>query len=118
MPNGGLANCLLWIDKIGDALAMPVIHDCLATSYEEFICAIEESPVRAVDLMKRRVRRLRRMNNLTESVGPPKRGLRDMSLDRQRSVGPAELDPEAGALSRTMAWQRLKSPTAATKLAA
>src|SRR5271157_2160259 len=78
--------------------------ECLATSYEEFIAAIEESPERAVGFMKTLVRRLRQMNDLMGSTSPPGRGLREMVRDWQKSVGPNKLNPEVAALSWTMLW--------------
>lgn len=77
--------------------------ECLATSYEEFISAIEENPERAVGFMKTLVRRLRQMNDLLEAPGSSKRGLRGMLRDWQ-SEGPNKLDPEVSALSWTMLW--------------
>jgi CRP-like cAMP-binding protein len=77
---------------------------CLAASYEEFIAAIEDHPERAVAFMKTLVRRLRQMNDLMESLGPDRRGLRGMIRDFRKSVGPAEFDREAADLSWTMLW--------------
>jgi CRP/FNR family transcriptional regulator, cyclic AMP receptor protein len=74
--------------------------ECLATSYQEFIAAIQENPERAVGFMKTLVRRLRKMNELLESVSPEGRGFRAMLLECQPSVG----SPEAAALSWTMLW--------------
>ena len=78
--------------------------DCLATSYEEFIAAIEDHPERAVGFMKTLVRRLRQMNDLMESIGPDRRGLRGRIRDWQKSVEPFQLDPDVVALSWTMLW--------------
>jgi CRP/FNR family transcriptional regulator, cyclic AMP receptor protein len=78
--------------------------ECLAISYEEFIGAIEDHPERAVAFMKTLVRRLRQMNDLMESLGPDRRGLRGMIDEWRKSVGPAELDREAADLSWTMLW--------------
>ena len=78
--------------------------ECLATSYEDFIAAIEDNPDRAVAFMKTLVRRLRQMNELMETADPGKRGIRAMVRDWQKSVGPAERDPEVSALSWTMLW--------------
>ncbi len=78
--------------------------ECLATSYEEFIAAIEDHPERAVAFMKTLVRRLRQMNNLMESLGPDRRGLRGMVREWRKSVGPAEIDREVADLSWTMLW--------------
>ena len=49
--------------------------ECLATSYEEFISAIEENPERAVGFMKTLVRRLRQMNESVGSSGSRQTGL-------------------------------------------
>jgi CRP/FNR family cyclic AMP-dependent transcriptional regulator len=78
--------------------------ECLATSYEEFIAAIEENPGRAVEFMKTLVGRLRQMNDLMASMGPSRRGLREVFSDWRRSVAPIELDPDVVALSWTMLW--------------
>ena len=78
--------------------------ECLATSYEEFISAIEDNPYRAVAFMKTLVKRLRQMNELLEKEGPDRRGLRGMVGDWRKSVGPAELNPKAADLSWTMLW--------------
>ncbi len=77
--------------------------ECLATSYGEFISAIEENPERAVGFMRTLVRRLRQMNDLLEAQGSSKRGLRGLLRDWQ-SEGPNKLDPEVSALSWTMLW--------------
>jgi CRP/FNR family transcriptional regulator, cyclic AMP receptor protein len=74
--------------------------ECLATSYQEFIAAIQENPERAVGFMKTLVRRLRKMNELLESASPEGRGFRAMLLECQPHGG----SPEAGALSWTMLW--------------
>ncbi len=78
--------------------------ECLATSYEDFIAAIEDNPDRAVAFMKTLVRRLRQMNELMETADPGKRGIRAMVRDWQKSIGPVERDPEVTALSWTMLW--------------
>jgi CRP-like cAMP-binding protein len=75
--------------------------ECLATSYEEFIAAIEGDPQRAVEFMKTLVRRLRQMNDLMASADPRRRGLRAMVRDW---VAPAELDPDVVVLSWSMLW--------------
>jgi CRP/FNR family transcriptional regulator, cyclic AMP receptor protein len=74
--------------------------ECLATSYQEFIAAIQENPERAVGFMKTLVRRLRKMNELLETASPEGRGFRAMLLECQPSGG----SPEAAALSWTMLW--------------
>jgi CRP/FNR family transcriptional regulator, cyclic AMP receptor protein len=78
--------------------------ECLATSYADFIAAIEDNPERAVGFMKTLVRRLRQMNELMESVGPDRRGIRERVRDWQKAVGPVAPDPEVSALSWTMLW--------------
>ncbi len=78
--------------------------ECLATSYEEFISAIEDHPERAVAFMKTLVRRLRLMNELLETLGPEGRGLRGMIRELRKSVAPAELDRDVVDLSWTMLW--------------
>ena len=78
--------------------------ECLATSYDEFVAAIEDHPDRAVAFMKTLVRRLRQMNALIESLGPDRRGLRGMIDDWRKSVEPAALNRDAADLSWTMLW--------------
>jgi CRP/FNR family transcriptional regulator, cyclic AMP receptor protein len=78
--------------------------ECLSTSYEEFVAAIEENPARAVGFMKTLVRRLRQMNDLIERANPRRGGFRALFLDWQKSDGPHKLSPEAAALSWTMLW--------------
>ncbi len=78
--------------------------ECLVTSYEEFIAAIEEYPERAVAFMKTLVRRLRQMNELMETMGLEKNGLRGMVRELRKSVGPAEFDRNVADLSWTMLW--------------
>jgi CRP/FNR family transcriptional regulator, cyclic AMP receptor protein len=74
--------------------------ECLAASYQDFISAIEENPERAVGFMKTLVRRLRKMNELLETVNPDGQGLRALLLECQPSPG----SPEASALPWTMLW--------------
>jgi CRP/FNR family transcriptional regulator, cyclic AMP receptor protein len=78
--------------------------ECLATSYEEFIGAIETYPERAVGFMKTLVRRLRLMNELLERGGQDKHGLRTLIHNCRKSLEPFELDPNRTALSWTMLW--------------
>jgi CRP/FNR family cyclic AMP-dependent transcriptional regulator len=78
--------------------------ECLAISYEEFIDSIEAHPERAVGFMKTLVRRLRQMNELLETAGHDRRGLRELVNDCRKSLAPFELDPNATALSWTMLW--------------
>jgi CRP/FNR family transcriptional regulator, cyclic AMP receptor protein len=74
--------------------------ECLSTSYQEFIAAIQANPERAVGFMKTLVRRLRKMNELLERASPEGRGFRAMLLDCQPSGGA----PDAATLSWTMLW--------------
>jgi CRP/FNR family transcriptional regulator, cyclic AMP receptor protein len=78
--------------------------ECLATSYQEFIAAIQENPERAVGFMKTLVRRLRKMNELLENASPGHGGFRAMLLDCQTSTGENAAAPDASALSWTMLW--------------
>ena len=78
--------------------------ECLATTYEEFIEAIEDHPERAVGFMKTLVRRLRQMNAMMESMGADRRGLRGRIRDWQKSVEPFAQNPDVVALSWTMLW--------------
>ena len=73
--------------------------ECLVTSYEEFISAIEDNPERAVAFMKTLVRRLRLMNAMLERASPPGRGLRDL-VSEAKDAAPAE----TATLSWTMLW--------------
>jgi CRP/FNR family transcriptional regulator, cyclic AMP receptor protein len=57
--------------------------ECLAASYQDFIAAIEENPERAVGFMKTLVRRLRKMNELLETVNPDGQGFRALLLECQ-----------------------------------
>ncbi len=78
--------------------------ECLSTTYGEFIQAIEDHPERAVGFMKTLVRRLRQMNELMESMGADRRGLRGRIRDWQKSVEPYTNSPDVVALSWTMLW--------------
>jgi CRP-like cAMP-binding protein len=78
--------------------------ECLATSYEEFISAIEDNPYRAVAFMKTLVKRLRQMTELLEKEGPDRRGLRGVVRDWRKSEEPSKLDPNEADLSWTMLW--------------
>ena len=78
--------------------------ECLVTSYEDFIAAIEDNPERAVGFMKTLVRRLRQMNELIECTSPKKHGLRGLIDECQKAVGPAEFERDVSALSWTMLW--------------
>ena len=77
--------------------------ECLAMSYEEFIKAIEDQPDRAAVFMKALVRRLRRMNELMESVGSDRRGLRGRIGDWRKSVASSGIVLDAADLWK-MLW--------------
>jgi CRP/FNR family cyclic AMP-dependent transcriptional regulator len=77
--------------------------ECLATSYEEFIEAIEDHPDRAAAFMKALVRRLRQMNEMMESVGAHPRGLRGMIRDWRKSVASSGIVLDAADLWK-MLW--------------
>jgi CRP-like cAMP-binding protein len=74
--------------------------ECVATSYDEFIASIQESPERAVLFMKTLVRRLRQMNDRLASMDPGRRGIRAMFQDWQKSLQP--VDGELPAVHWTM----------------
>jgi len=76
--------------------------ECVATSYDEFVASIQESPERAVVFMKALVRRLRQMNELF-SAGSGRRGLRNMLRDWQKSFEPRDGE-ELPAVYWTMMW--------------
>jgi CRP/FNR family cyclic AMP-dependent transcriptional regulator len=77
--------------------------ECLATSYEGFIGAIEDHPDRAAVFMKALVRRLRQMNEMMESVGAHPRGLRAMIRDWRKSVASSGIVLDAADLWK-MLW--------------
>ena len=60
--------------------------ECVATSYDEFIAAIEKDPRQAVQFMQTLVRRLRRMNERIASLDPSKRGLLGIVRDWQGAL--------------------------------
>ena len=78
--------------------------ECLETSYEEFIAAIQSNPAYAVEFMKTLVLRLRQMNAMLESLGPRRRGFRELVRDLGRSLGRQERDPEKAARFWRMIW--------------
>jgi CRP/FNR family cyclic AMP-dependent transcriptional regulator len=78
--------------------------ECLETSYEEFIAAIQSNPAHAVEFMKTLVLRLRQMNAMLESLGPRRRGFRELLRDVGRSLGRRERDPESAARFWRMIW--------------
>ena len=77
--------------------------ECLATSYEEFIEAIEDHPDRAVAFIKTLVRRLRQMNEMMESVSADRRGLRGMVRDWRKSAASSDIVCDAADLWK-MLW--------------
>ena len=78
--------------------------ECLETSYDEFIGAIQSNPSYAVEFMKTLVQRLRQMNAMMESLGPRRRGIRELFRDLGKSLGRRERDPEAAARFWRMIW--------------
>ena len=52
--------------------------ECVETSYEEFVAALQEDPAKAVQFMKTLVRRLRQMNQQMAAMNPRRRGLRGL----------------------------------------
>ncbi len=77
--------------------------ECLATSYEEFIKVIQDQPERSAIFMKALVKRLRRMNELMESVGSDRRGLRGIIRDWRKTVASSDIVCDAADLWR-MLW--------------
>ena len=77
--------------------------ECLATSYEEFIKVIEDQPERSATFVKALVKRLRRMNELMESVGPDRRGLRGIIRDWRKTVASSNIVCDAADLWK-MLW--------------
>ena len=77
--------------------------ECLATSYDEFIGAIEDHPDRAAAFMKTLVRRLRQMNEMMESVSADRRGLRGMVRDWRKSAASSDIVCDAADLWK-MLW--------------
>jgi CRP-like cAMP-binding protein len=77
--------------------------ECRATSYEEFIKAIEDEPERSATFMKALVKRLRRMNELMESVGSDRRGLRGIIRDWRKTVASSDIVCDAADLWK-MLW--------------
>jgi len=77
--------------------------ECLATSYEEFIKVIEDQSERSATFMKALVKRLRRMNELMESVGSDRRGLRGIIRDWRKTVASSDIVCDAADLWK-MLW--------------
>jgi CRP-like cAMP-binding protein len=59
--------------------------ECIETSYEEFVAALEHNPQAALEFMRTLVRRLRHMNEMMAAMDPKKRTLRQMLSDWQTS---------------------------------
>lgn len=59
---------------------------CLVTSYDDFMEAIQEDPEKAVQFMRTLVTRLRQTNEMLTTLDPRKRGIREMLADMQKSV--------------------------------
>ena len=78
--------------------------ECLETSYDEFISAVKKNPDQAVEFMKTLVQRLRQMNAMMESLGPRRRGLRELVRDLGKSLGRQERDEEKAARFWRMIW--------------
>jgi CRP/FNR family transcriptional regulator, cyclic AMP receptor protein len=64
--------------------------ECLETSYEEFVAAIQDDPERAIMFMKTLVSRLRHMNELLVAIDPGRRNLREIFRDWHDSYEDAE----------------------------
>ena len=60
--------------------------ECLVTSYDDFVTAIQEDPKEAVAFMRTLVRRLRHTNELLVKMDPKRRGLRELLADMQSAV--------------------------------
>ncbi|WP_421726017.1 Crp/Fnr family transcriptional regulator [Bauldia sp.] len=63
---------------------------CATTSYDEFMDSIHNDPERAVQFMRTLIRRLRTMNEMMESMGQRRRGIRGFFDDWQKSLQEAE----------------------------
>ena len=66
--------------------------ECLVTSYDDFVTAIQEDPKEAVAFMRTLVRRLRHTNELLVKMDPKRRGLRELLADMQSAVSLNEAD--------------------------
>jgi CRP/FNR family transcriptional regulator, cyclic AMP receptor protein len=78
--------------------------ECLETSYDEFLGAIQSNPAYAIEFMKTLVLRLRQMNAMLESLGPRRRGFGEMLRDLRRSLARQESDPERAARFWRINW--------------
>ena len=66
--------------------------ECLVTSYDDFMVAIQEEPQKAVQLMRTLVTRLRQTNDMLSRLDPQKRGIREMLADMQKAVALDSVD--------------------------
>jgi CRP/FNR family cyclic AMP-dependent transcriptional regulator len=60
--------------------------ECLVTSYDDFMVAIQEDPDKAVQFMRTLVTRLRQTNEMLSRLDPQKRGIRELLADMQKSA--------------------------------
>jgi CRP/FNR family cyclic AMP-dependent transcriptional regulator len=60
--------------------------ECLVTSYDDFMVAIQEDPDKAVQFMRTLVTRLRQTNEMLSRLDPQKRGIREMLADMQKAA--------------------------------
>ena len=77
--------------------------ECLAIKYDEFIKSIDDHQDFCATFMKALVRRLRRMNELMEGLGPGRRGLRGIIRDWRKSVASSDIVCDAADLGK-MLW--------------
>jgi len=63
-----------------------VTTKCLATTYDDFITALQNNPKQAAEFMKTLVRRLRQMNEMIASMDPKKRSFRDLITEWQKTI--------------------------------
>jgi CRP-like cAMP-binding protein len=76
--------------------------ECVETSYEQFMTALEHNPQAALEFMKTLVRRLRHMNELMATMDPKKRSLLQMFHDWQRSTEVLESGTRAAVEQKMM----------------
>jgi CRP-like cAMP-binding protein len=60
--------------------------ECMVTSYDDFMTAIQDDPAKAVHFMRTLVLRLRQTNEMLARLDPHKRGLRELLSDLQKSA--------------------------------
>jgi CRP/FNR family cyclic AMP-dependent transcriptional regulator len=60
--------------------------ECLVTSYDDFMVAIQEDPDKAVQFMRTLVTRLRQTNEMLSRLDPQKRGIRELLADMQKTA--------------------------------